>query len=39
MEFKKMSIDSYSYGTDDPMPIEKLGPGITNVNFTDPEFY
>ena len=42
MEFKRMSIGTQVYGTDPPKGLErhdiKYAPGVTNVNFYDPNF-
>lgn len=38
MEFKKMSIGNYSYGTGAEQ-ISELWPGVTNVNFDDQDFF
>ena len=38
MEFKRFSAGSYDYGKDDPAPF-KYPPGVTNVNFEDPNFF
>lgn len=37
MEFKRFSAGSFEYGKDDPTPFN-YPPGVTNVNFEDPNF-
>ena len=37
MEFKRFSAGEVSYGSDNPKEIE-YAPGVTNVNFYDPQF-
>ena len=37
MEFKRFSAGEVSYGSDDPKRLE-YAPGVTNVNFYDPQF-
>lgn len=39
MDFKKFSAGLKSYGVNQDMIYSKLGPGITNVNFEDEEFW
>ena len=36
MEYSKFSVGEHKYGVDDPAGIE-YAPGVTNVNFYDPE--
>jgi len=38
MEFKMFSVGCLSYGKKNPEP-QEYAPGVTNVNFDDPEFY
>lgn len=37
MEFKRFSAGSIEYGSDEPRKFE-YPPGVTNVNFDDPNF-
>lgn len=38
MEFQKFSAGEYKFGVDAPGDVE-YSPGVTNVNFDDPELY
>ena len=38
MEYQKFSVGEYKFGVDKPKNIE-YKPGVTNVNFEDPEFF
>ena len=38
MEFQKFSVNSHKFGQDDPKGV-KYNPGVTNVNFDDPQLY
>lgn len=38
MEFKRFSVKDFSYGKDHPKK-QEYAPGVTNVNFEDPEFH
>lgn len=38
MEFKRFSVMSHSYGTNEPRKTE-YAPGVTNVNFDDDGFF
>ena len=38
MEFKRFSAGLCEYGSDNPSQSTKYAPGVTNVNFSDPNF-